>query len=102
MEIKTTEQINGYIKALIDKSGYFIEKLAGWDTRWVRVDDILKELRNPEVNEMEDFEEAYNYLADKLNKIIDALTKNSSETSSQSYNKGLKTTKPKKVSSSKL
>lgn len=56
------------------------------EKRWVSADSIIQELKCPEVNEMETMEEAYDYLAQRMNKIIDTLTSNSSSDKSESLN----------------
>jgi Ca2+-binding EF-hand superfamily protein len=57
--------------------------------RWVSVESIIKELKCPEVNDMETMDEAYEFLAKRMNKIIDALTSNSKGSPSEnSFNKG--------------
>jgi hypothetical protein len=59
------------------------------ERKWVDVNDIIEELRCPEVNDMETIEEAYDQLAQKMNYIIDVLSSNSSSDKSESFNKGL-------------
>ena len=58
------------------------------ERKWVAVNDIIEELRCPEVNDMETIEEAYDHLAQKMNYIIDVLSSNSSSDKSESFNKG--------------
>lgn len=58
------------------------------ERKWVAVNDIIEELRCPEVNDMETIEEAYDHLAQKMNYIIDVLSSNSSSAKAESFNKG--------------
>jgi hypothetical protein len=55
--------------------------------KWVSVESIIKELKCPEVNDMETMDEAYEFLAQKMNKIIDTLTSNSSPDKSGAFNR---------------
>lgn len=58
------------------------------ERKWVAVNDIIEELRCPEVNDMETIEEAYDHLAQKMNYIIDVLSSNSSSAKAESFNLG--------------
>ena len=81
MEIKTTRelQVGQYDEEFF--STPYLER------KWVAVNDIIEELRCPEVNDMETIEEAYDHLAQKMNYIIDVLSSNSSSDKSESFNK---------------
>jgi len=82
MEVKKARelQVGKYDEEFV--STPFLER------RWVDVNDIIEELRCPEVNDMETIEEAYDHLAQKMNYIINVLSSNSSSDKSESFNKG--------------
>jgi len=80
MEIQTTKEL---MRRYATMEGH-VKKFN--NQRWVDVNDIIKELTCPEVNEMETVEDAYDYLANKTNNIIDAL-QNNSKGASHSLNK---------------
>ena len=81
MEIKKARelQVGKYDEEFV--STPFLER------RWVDVNDIMEELRCPEVNDMETIEEAYDHLAQKMNYIINVLSSNSSSAKAESFNK---------------
>lgn len=69
LEIKTTKAIH----LLLEMNNYSEEDIS--KIKWVSVESLIKKLKCPEINEMETYDEAYEYLAYRVNNIIKELEK---------------------------